>query len=176
MKVTLNTDRLILRPFNMFDSEKMFLNWASDHEVTKYLTWNAHENIEQTKKIIALWIEQYNKEERINFAITLQENNELIGGIDVVGYLDGIPVIGYVLSKAYWNNGYVTEACKAVIDFLFTLGHEKIIIDAFVENIASNKVILKCGGRFIETYHERIESENKTVLINRYYIEKSKVI
>ena len=48
------------------------------------------------------------EEERINFAIVLKENNELIGGIDVVGYLDGVPVLGYCLSRKYWNNGYTS--------------------------------------------------------------------
>ena len=41
----LETDRLVLRRFERADADAMYRNWASDPEVTKYLTWPAHENI-----------------------------------------------------------------------------------------------------------------------------------
>lgn len=172
MKLTLETKRLILRPFKIDDAAEMFNNWASDSEVTKYLTWNNHTNIEQTRQILNLWIEQYEKPERINFAITLKETNELIGGIDVVGYLEGIPVIGYTLSRKYWNNGYMSEACKKVIEYLLSIGHKKIRIDAAVENVASNKIIQKCGGKLFQVVDEYIECKKQTFKINCYYITK----
>ncbi|MBR2067612.1 MAG: GNAT family N-acetyltransferase, partial [Solobacterium sp.] len=43
---TIETSRLILRKLNDDDAEAMFRNWASDNEVTKYLTWPTHNNIE----------------------------------------------------------------------------------------------------------------------------------
>ena len=170
MRARLETDRLILRPFELNDASSMFNNWANDDEVTKYVTWYTHESVETTQKVLSIWVEQYEKPERINFAITLKDTSELIGGIDIVGYLDGIPVIGYVLGRRFWNNGYMTEVCKKVIEFLFSLGHEKIIIDALVENTGSNKVIIKCGGVFQETYDNVMK--NKDVKINRYIIKK----
>ena len=172
MLLTLETDRLILRPFELDDAESMFNNWASDEEVTKYLTWITHKSIEETKEILAFWVNQYEKEERINFAIVYKENNELIGGIDVVGYLEGVPVIGYNLSRKYWNKGIMTEACKRVIELLFSLNHEKIIIEAMVENIGSNRVIQKCGGVYQSTYDDYIPKKEKTVTINRYILYK----
>ena len=36
---TLETERLILRPFVWEDREAMFRNWESDPEVTRYLRW-----------------------------------------------------------------------------------------------------------------------------------------
>ena len=170
MKLTLETDRLILRPFELDDAESMFNNWASDEEVTKYLTWNTHKSIEETKSVLAFWVNQYEKEERINFAIVYKENNELIGGIDVVGYLEGVPVIGYNLSRKYWNKGIMTEACKRVIELLFSLNHEKIIIEAMVENIGSNRVIQKCEGVYDSTYDDYIPKKEKTVTINKYIV------
>lgn len=171
MKLTLETNRLILRPFNIDDAEDMYNNWASDSEVTKYLTWNHHTDINQTKEILNIWIKQYEKPERINFAITLKETNELIGGIDVVGYLEGVPVIGYVISKKHWNNGYTTEACQKLIEYLFSIGHNKIRIDAIDENIASNKVIKKCKGKLFDIVEDTIK--NTSVKINCYYVERS---
>ena len=172
MKITLETDRLILRPFEENDAIAIFNNWASDPEVTKYLTWNHHSDVKQTNEILSIWLKQYEKPERINFGIVLKETNELIGGIDVVGYIEGVPVIGYCISRKHWNNGYTTEAFKKVIEFLFSLDHKTIRVGAMVDNIASNKVILKCGGKYVNTYEEFIPSKNKIDKINSYTIEK----
>ena len=172
MKLTLETQRLILRPFCEEDAEDMFYGWASDEEVTKYLTWNTHENIETTKYVLDLWIKEYEQPERLNFAIVLKSENKLIGGIDVVGYDNGIPVIGYNLAKKYWNKGYMTEACRCVLNYLFSQGHEEVKIDAFVENIGSNRVIKKCGGILVKTEEEFFPLKNQTALVNRYVIKK----
>lgn len=176
MKLTIETNRLILRPFEISDAKDMYEGWASDEEVTKYLTWGAHKSIDDTKSILSLWVKEYEKEERINFAIVLKETNELIGGIDVVGYLEEIPVIGYVLSRKYWNKGIMSEVLQRVKEFLFSLGHNKIIIDAVEENIGSNRVIQKCGGVFQESYPDILKYSNKTVNINRYFILKKNEI
>ena len=173
--MTLETERLILRPFRADDAEAMFYGWASDPEVTRYLTWNAHKSIDVTRSIIDMWLEQYKKPERLNFAITLKEDGTLIGGIDVCGYLGGVsgtPVIGAAISKKYWNNGYVTEALKALVSLLFSRGYTEIRADAMVENTGSNKVIKKCGGEYIGTDEELLPLKNKVVSINRYLIRR----
>ncbi len=173
MKLTLETERLTLRPFSTEDAEAMFNGWAGDPEVTKYLTWNTHKTIDDTKAILGQWVKEYEMPARLNFAIVLKETNQLIGGIDVVGYLGGVegtPVIGYNLGKAYWNKGYMTEACKCLVDYLFSKGYSEIRIDAMTENIASIRVIEKCGGKLLKTEEEYFESKGKTVSVNRYIV------
>lgn len=172
MRITIETERLILRPFEPGDAKDMFINWASDAEVTKYVTWNTHKDVNETQEIINLWVIQYEKPERINFAIELKETKELIGGIDVVGYLDGVPVIGYAICKKFWGKGITTEACKRVIELLFEIEYDKVIIEAVVENIASNKVILKCGGIYVRTYESYVECKNTMFEINSYIVKK----
>ena len=174
MKLTLETKRLILRPFTIDDAGEMFCGWASDPEVTKYLTWNTHKSIEETKKILNVWIAEYEKPERLNFAIVLKKEDKLIGGIDVVGYLGGVngtPVIGYNLARKYWGNGYMTEACRCVIEYLFSKGYPEIRIDAMSENAASIRVIQKCGGIFLKTDEDYLPLKDKTVLVNRYIVK-----
>ena len=173
MKVTLETERLILRSFKMGDALDMYEGWTSDPEVTKYLSWDIHKNPEVTRNVLMKWITEYEKPERINFAIVLKNENKLIGGIDVVGYEGGVkgtPIIGYVLSRKYWGNGYMTEACKKLLSFLFKKGYNEIRIDALVENVKSNRVIEKCGGKYIETYDDVILGKN--VKVNKYIISK----
>lgn len=170
MKLTLETERLLLRPFEPDDAEDIFTGWASDPEVTKYLTWNTHKSIDDTKFVLDMWIKEYEMPERINCAIVLKSENKLIGGIDVNGYENGIPVIGYDLSRKYWNNGYMTEACKCMLRYLFSRGYEKIRIYAMVENIGSNRVIQKCGGILDSTGEDFLPLKNKTITKNLYYI------
>ena len=49
--VKLETDRLILRKATMDDAQDMFDNWASNPNVTKFMTWPTHSNIEITKMV-----------------------------------------------------------------------------------------------------------------------------
>ena len=170
MKYTIESERLIFRHWEKSDAPTLFNGWANNEEITKYLTWNPHTDIETTNYIIDKRIKEYEEKDRINFAIVLKEKNILIGSIDVVGYINNNPEIGYMLKKEYWNKGYMSEACLRVIKFLFSLGFKKIYIRAQVENIASNRVIQKCGGKFIECKEvERLLKHDK-VMLNSYEI------
>ena len=55
---TIETERLILRRFTVEDAGDMYKNWASDPEVTKYLTWPPHESVEFTKSLLADWVKR----------------------------------------------------------------------------------------------------------------------
>lgn len=171
---SIKTSRLLLRKFVIEDAEKMFSNWAFDPEVTKYMTWLPHENVETTKKIIQLWLEEYENPKTHRFAITLKDTGELIGSIDVVNYINSVPEIGYCLSRKYWNKGYMTEAAKAFIEYLFSKGFKEIVIEADVRNIGSNRVIEKCG--FIFTHKEEKEHcssfKPEPITVNWYKLTK----
>ena len=171
---TLVTDKCVLRKVKKEDAESMFKKWASDKEITKYLTWNPHENIEATKHIIDKWIEEEKEPKTIRFMITLKSSDEPVGSIDVVKYIDNNPEIGYCLSKAYWNKGIMTESCKAFTKYLFDIGFKKILISAAAENISSIRVIEKCGFKF--TFQEKIDhfspSKPEPIVINHYELTK----
>lgn len=173
-KDTIETNRLLLRHFNIDDAQQMFTNWASDKEVTKFMTWSPHSNVNETKQIISTWVKEYKKKTTHRFAITLKKSDELIGSIDVVSYVDGSPEIGYCLSRKYWNQGLMSEACKAFINYLFYKGYKQIVIEADVNNIASNRVIEKCGFTF--THQEEKEHcsifKPEPVVVNWYKLVK----
>jgi RimJ/RimL family protein N-acetyltransferase len=83
------------------------------------------------------------------FAIALNETDRLIGGVG----LDGSPgdeseepALGYWLGEPHWGNGYARESVAAVIDYgLRTLGIETIRAYTDPSNLASQKVLLRCG-------------------------------
>ena len=58
---TIQTNRLILRKFTITDADDMYNNWASDTECCKYLAWNVHKNIDETKALLESWIKAYDE-------------------------------------------------------------------------------------------------------------------
>lgn len=173
-KDILVTERCILRKVKKEDASPMFSNWASDKEVTKYLTWPTHESVEVTNQIIDYWLEEEHKPNTHRFMITLKGNDEPIGSIDVVKYIEGVPEIGYCLSRKYWNKGYMSEVCKAFVDYLFELGFNKILIEAAEDNIGSNRIIQKCGFSFTHKINLEHHSalKNDPIVVNCYEIRK----
>ena len=118
----LQTDRLILRRFLESDAEAMFQNWASSAENLTYVTWNPHPDVEVTRNSIRNWVASYTNPNYYKWAICLKENPEqVIGDISIVAIdeNDSSCEIGYVLGKAYWGHGIMTEALKAVFGLLF---------------------------------------------------------
>ena len=169
-KEIIETERLVLRKFKEDDVLLMFTNWASDPEVTKYLTWDAHPNIEMTRMIMNRWMKDYANEDGMRYCITIKGSDEPLGSIDVVNVENGVPEVGYCMAKKCWGKGIMTEACKAFVQALFENGYTKVCICAFVDNIASNRVIQKVGGKFIKEFKTTVK--NKEVLCNYYLIEK----
>lgn len=111
----IKTKRLFLRKLRSDDAESIFRNWASDSEVAKYVTWNVHKDINETKAILDMWLAEYDNDNCYRYGIENKADGELIGMIDVVGYHHGNPVIGYCSCRRYWGNGYMTEALGAVM-------------------------------------------------------------
>lgn len=145
------TERLLLRRFRMDDAEAMFRGWASDGEVTRYLTWQPHGNAEVTKKLTASWVEQYARKDCYRWCIVWKENGEPIGCIDVVRLVEELEtgVIGYCMAKEYWGRGVMTEALAAVMEYLFVnVGLYRIQAYHQTQNPASGKVMKKCGMQF----------------------------
>ena len=160
----LETERLRLRKIRADDAQRIFCFWASDPEVTRYLTWLPHASVDVTEKVIAGWLEEYEKPDCYRYGIELKESGELIGMIDVVGYHHGKPVIGYCSGRPAWGRGYMTEALKAVCAMLFDEGYDTIVIEAVQENIGSNRVIRKAGFTFVCSC-ERALSQRKPEIV-----------
>lgn len=102
---TIETQRLILRQFRMTDAPAMFQNWASDAEVTKYLTWPVHKSVESSKWVIGLWMQEYGKPDYYQWAIELKDFGEVIGSIAVVRTEEEIKAaeVGYCIGRNWWH-------------------------------------------------------------------------
>ena len=155
--VTIETGRLVLRRFDMSDAEAMYANWACDPQVTKFLQWKPHPDVEATESILESWLPQYEDKDAqgfYNWAIELKELGEPIGSISVVSRDDRArrAHIGYCIGKDWWHQGIMSEALAAVIDFLFSEGYLRIDSRHNVNNPHSGDVMKKCGMQYEGTF------------------------
>lgn len=144
----LETDRLVLRKFEVSASKAMFNNWANDEEVTKFLTWQPHKNISDTVAVLSEWVDNYKNKDFYQWAIVLKDSQELIGSISVVKCRDDLASasVGYCIGRNWWGKGIATEALKTVVDFLFTkVNVNRISADHDICNPNSGKVMKKVG-------------------------------
>lgn len=144
----IETERLILRKFVIDDVEDMYANWASDPEVSRFLTWPTHTSTDVTKALLENWISNYDRGDFFNWAIEYKQCGKVIGNIAVVELDKSISevVMGYCLSRSLWGKGIMPEALSAVIKFFF---HEadvnRISACHDVNNAKSGRVMDKAG-------------------------------
>ena len=155
----IETSRLILRPFVKEDAQAMFDNWASDPEVTKFLSWPTYQSVEDAHTILNIWVPQYSDPTFYQWAIELKEIGQPIGSISVVNHDDRVDMveIGFCIGKNWWSRGITTEALKAVMEYLFEeVGAQRIEAGHDPNNPASGAVQRKCGLQYEGTLRRRI--------------------
>lgn len=177
----IETERLILRPFRFCDAGVAFKNWMNSDTVTKYLTWNKHETIDDTKQILKIWVDNYKDLSFYQWAIIEKSSLEPIGSISVVDIrvVDNYNEmeIGYCLGESFWNKGIMKEALNRVIQFLFEeVEVEYIIAKHDVENIASGAVMRSCGLTLQKQIKSDIILKNGIRDMNVYVIYREEYI
>lgn len=139
------TERLILRKPRMDDAPAIFSAYAQDPEVTRYMTWRPHKNVEETYRICELMLKLWDNGEAYSYAITFKNSDSVIGMIAM--HPEGFKVgIGYVLARPHWGKGYITEAVLAVTNWLLAQPDiYRVFATCDVENLASARVMEKVG-------------------------------
>ena len=153
----LETERLILRPFELEDALTVFECWESDPEVAKYMFWTSHNDIEKTKEWVLFELGQIPKDDWYRFALVIKDTNELIG-TGLIYYEEEVKSweIGYNLGRKYWGKGYTTEAMKEILIFAKEKLEIKEIVGRYAkENVSSKNVMKKLGF----TYEKEIPYE-----------------
>ena len=80
-------------------------------------------------------------------------DGKIIGGCDCdLGHSGdrSYATLGWIINKAYRNQGYASEAASAVLDFAFeNLGIDKVYAQCDINNPASLAVMLKIGMKCV---------------------------
>ena len=170
--VILETERLRLRKFTMEDAEEVFRNWGSDDEVSKYVRWATHKNIDDTKVYLESVMDKY-KNNGFEWGITLKETGELIGAmVAFINEEDNRYELGYNTAKKYWRKGYTTEALRAVMNYLINdLGIKKFRCSHAKENPASGAVMQKVGFKYVKDGWVEKFDKSKKFDTKIYYLD-----
>lgn len=168
----LETERLILRRFVSEDADAMYKNWASDSEVTKFLTWPTHSSADVSKYVTDDWVNSYSNEKYYQWAIVLKENGDMpIGSISAVDMKEDISMvqIGYCIGRNWWNKGITSEAMQEVMKFFFEeIGVNRVEARHDPKNPNSGKVMEKCGMKYEGTMRSA-DKNNQGICDAVYY-------
>lgn len=167
----IETKRLILRPFSLEDAPAMYRNWASDKEVTKFLTWPTHSNIEVSSKVIQSWVSEYEKDDYYQWCMEWKETHEAIGSISVVhmNVVTEAVEVGYCIGQQFWNMGITSEALLAIVHFFFEeVKANRIEARHDINNPNSGKAMMKCGLE-LEGIHRKADNNNTGICDVAYY-------
>ncbi len=150
MKVpeALETDRLVIRGPRADDAEEVFERYASDPEVTTYMSWPRHETLEVTKSVVEFWLDEWQQRDCGAFLITDRSSGAILGstGFDLVK--PGVATTGYVLARDEWGKGYATEALNAIVELSTQAGIQRLFAYCHFDHRNSARVMEKCGFEF----------------------------
>lgn len=144
---TLETKRLRLRAFVHSDALE-FERLIAPREVTDGTLSFPHPVPEGWgSERIRIMLERASSGEHVEFAITLLETGELIGGTGLsITARHKRGHLGYWLGVDHWGKGYATEVASAVLRYGFdVLGLHRIEAGHYPRNPASGRVLLKIG-------------------------------
>jgi ribosomal-protein-alanine N-acetyltransferase len=142
---SLKTPRLRLRKVKPSDAEAIFREYAQDPEVTRYVSWQAHQNIEQTRDYVRSCLQAWDTGKAFNWVIESRDVNQLMGMI-IARVNSEKWELGFVLARRYWGQGYMTEAVRAVIDWAQRRGGiYRVWAVCDVDNVASARVMENAG-------------------------------
>jgi len=164
--MTLNTSRLILRPFTLDDVDAM-QTWASNPANTRYMGWGTHQMPEQTRDVVASFIRHSDDEPRrdYDFAVVLRESGAVIGSCGIYG--DGAGSqgeLGWILHLDHHKKGYGTEFAAELIRFGFEdLKLHRIFAPCAAVNYGSYRVMERNGMRreatHVKAFWARVDEE-----------------
>ncbi|WP_247731347.1 GNAT family N-acetyltransferase [Halovivax limisalsi] len=151
-------------------------------EVTRYLTWDAHQTPKDTLEFVEFAGEQYDEGDGATYVVRPRE------GEDGAGTLAGAAgcsvewdrrtmVLGTWLSKPFWGRGYSGERAAAMLELAFDrLDLELVAVTAHVDNEKSNRAIEKYveahGGRREGTLRNWHTFDGEPAAVNRYSVSK----
>ena len=152
----LNTERLILRPWEETDAESLY-EYAKDPEVGPIAGWPVHTSAENSLEIIKNVLSAPE-----TYAICLKEDNKAVGSIGLIlnGSTDMTDrddecELGYWIGKPFWGNGYVPEAVNELLRHGFENLNMNIIWCGYYDgNIKSKRVQEKVGFVYHHTCND----------------------
>ena len=172
----IDTERCILRRIVPDDYEVMYENWAKYEEVCRYFPFDPVTDIEAYKEKVYRWVTNYESDTYFHWVIEWKENGELIGTINLVNVDEACftAETSYMLSPSYWGQGIMTEVLRDVLNYAFgKVGLNRVQADVFDGNIASERVLKKCGMQLEGIARQKYYKNGKFIDAAQYAVLRS---
>ena len=159
----LETERLILRKFEIEDAEQAYNNWAGVEKIAEMSDFKVHSSVNETREIIEIGLGD--EEESATWAIELKENHDLVGYIRVyeVSIANKICKISWEIEYKWLGQGISIEAMKSVIEHLIIDKDFNVVTYEYYSNMDTiNKPILEDIGMKKEAVLQERKIDAKT--------------
>lgn len=144
----IETERLRLRRPRQSDAQAIFSTFASDPEVTRYLSWPTHRSVTDTLAFLSLSDEEWQRWPAGPYLVLSHEEgrpDKLLGSTGL-SYKNPVrAVTGYVFAREAWGQGYATEALLAMVGVARQTGVERLDAICHAGHTPSAHVLEKCG-------------------------------
>ncbi len=163
MQKRFETERLIIRPFEMCDLNDLHRLIYSDPEVCKHYSDRVHSSTEETREWLTYHILETKYSDFQGWSVVRKEDNQFLGLVrleagpnfwyrfkdDPNPRYNTIEVeLSFAFGKEYWGKGYATEACKPVIEYAFKeLRIPRLVGGADYRNLRSARLQKRLGFR-----------------------------
>ena len=157
----LETDRLLLFPYTA-ENLKLFNDDLGAFEETYGVVYHG----EELDHLLAGFLKRLQKEIEddpdnylffTEFLLVLKENGHIIGSIDYKYIpVNAVTEVGYGMNPRYQGHGYMSEALTAFLKFGQRLGIKTVLADTLKDNIRSQRVLQRCGFRFLKEEEDRL--------------------
>lgn len=179
--IQLQTTHLVLRLLTTEDALQMFNHWASDSEVTKYLSWQPYQSVEDVEINLSEYQKNYIDPNYFFWGIEEKSTQQLIGTISasIADQTTKTAEVGYCIGQKWWKKDFASEALKKVISYLFEKNEFERIEGFYdTQNTASKKVMQKAGMVYEGTFYQSLVTNRGIVdsacyaILKKDYISK----
>jgi RimJ/RimL family protein N-acetyltransferase len=145
---SITTSRMLLRPFSLADAEDV-QRLAGDKRIADTTVNIPHP---YSLELARLWIGSHAQlstdSKALTFALVLTSTKTLIGAISLLNpnEVHSRSDLGYWIGANYWGNGFCTEAVQSLVAHSNQiLGFTRFTAQCMASNVASSRVMQKCG-------------------------------
>ena len=166
----LESKNLKIRKFKIEDAEDVYNNLATEKKLEKCLGYKIHQNVEETKKMVASYIYEYEANELV-WVIEEKQSNSAIGFINALEFsnLNKYCNIKFGIAFKYIEKHYMEEALNCVLEYIFSEKNFNMVVAKFCDG---NKEITDFKTEVLEG----IGAKKEAVLRNRRINEKTGIL
>ncbi|MBS0396785.1 MAG: GNAT family N-acetyltransferase, partial [Proteobacteria bacterium] len=143
--VTVETERLVLRPPRADDAPAVLARYAADPEVTRWLAWPRHRTLADTRAFLEFAQAEWARWPAGPLLIECRASGALLGSTGLAFEAADRATTGYVLARDAWGRGLASEALSAVVALAARLGVARLAAHCHVEHLASSRVLERAG-------------------------------